>query len=81
MCGMLEKGNGMLEEIIKKYIYIDEHKPEYLVVLPPVVSVGALYHDTPMPTKSELIVAVYRYAGRTNDPHRNCYEFVGVEVR
>jgi hypothetical protein len=81
--GVLEKGNEMIEEIIKKYIYVDDHKPEYLVVLPRAADASMfMYHESPPPpTKAELIVAVYRYAGRTNDPHRYCYEFVGVEIR
>jgi hypothetical protein len=70
-----------MEDVVKRIIWLEEHHDEYLVALPPVLRMS---HDPfAPPTKSQLVVLVYRCVGASRELKSNWYryEFVGVDVR
>ena len=68
-------------DVIKRVIVLHEYRNEYLVALPPVVNMAAIRNSDDMPTKSQIIVAVYRHADYEPFSRKHYYEFVGVEIR
>lgn len=70
--------------IFNKHIFLTEYCPEYVVALPPVVRVSAIFTADDFEIGAQMIVAVYKPTGRiygSSHDFSHEYEFVGVEVR
>ena len=70
--------------VIQKLIYFPDYRREYLVPVPSVANISAIYNVDDLPIRSQIFVAVYRPTGKRYGSlfdFSHEYEFIGMELR